>query len=183
MEAGAAEPTADEQAALKAQKDAQFAAELMVQYRNVDFRRQLGESTSQLSFQELKDRISEAKRRKATESGPQSKRFGAAAGAPVRRDKLLNQLTLKGEPFEMSKAFGKVDMPGTIAFVGGAPGTHEDHTIKRFRHISKVKTFDTSFIISEQLKKEIYRTPINDGSGHRIFNLGRDLAKGKPWYC
>lgn len=54
-----------------------------------------------------------------------------------------------------------------------------NHTIAKFR-LDEAK-WDGTAVPSDELQKELYRTPVPDCSGTVIKSLARDLAKGKKW--
>lgn len=139
-------------------------ATLLILLKELDLSNTLGRQTQHLSNQDLLANLTHQKeeyRKKLHKS-----KIQVATLKPSAKTKTAQalQMTLLST-LESSKRAPKVD-----------------HTIRKFRTLAMTNKFDTSFGLSESLKKELYRSLGGDTSGQRIFNLGRELARdARPW--
>jgi len=133
---------------------------LMHKFKKLSVEEYSGPETSGLSLSDLAARIAavkeEARRKKQEAKGPP--RYVPPGGWKPQTTK------------------GKL-LPGQVERVDSAVKARSSVLIDKYREMAKPRLWDQSSQLNPQMKKEVYRLPGGDTSGHRIFNLSRDDDK------
>lgn len=151
--------------------------------KDMNFKSDIGDATSSMSMNEILESMSKTKSNHKNNLKTKAKEklaYSRISSASLRK----SMISPNDDDDDIDYNFDVTDVPKVNNKVRNIFKKETNHrkscTISQFRN--SALSWDGSFMLDNDLRKEVYRTPISDASGTRIFNLGREITKGgQPW--
>jgi hypothetical protein len=149
--------------------------------KDINFKSDIGDSTSSMSMKEILESMSKTKsnHKNYLKTIAEEK----TSLSRITSSSLRKSLQQPNDD-DIDYNFDVTDLPKENNKVRNIFKKESNHrksrTISQFRN--SPLSWDGSFMLDKDLRKEVYRTPVSDSSGTRILNLGREITKGgHPW--